>query len=189
MAVFTVDETNPALGLTQLSYPNYEDFRDQNEVFDGTIAWGFPFPASMLEGEEPEQVFTETVTENYFEVLGVEPELGRFILPEEDRAEGANPVAVVSYKLWTRRFGQDAAILNRRLILNGTSFDVIGVAPQGFQGVNALFSPDLWVPMMMYRQVLPEQFPPVVSKIGARFSSTWGGVFEPASRRRKRLHI
>ena len=158
VAVYTVDETNAALGLTQLSYPNYEDYRDENEVFDGTFAWGFPFPASMLEGEEPEQVFTETVTGSYFGVLGVEPALGRFILPEEDRAEGANPVVVMSYKLWTRRFGQDAEILGRRLILNGTSFDVIGVALQGFQGVNALFSPDLWVPMMMYRQVLPEQF-------------------------------
>ncbi len=158
VAVYTVDETNAALGLTQLSYPNYEDYRDENEVFDGTFAWGFPFPASMLEGEEPEQVFTETVTGSYFGVLGVEPALGRFILPEEDRAEGANPVVVMGYKLWTRRFGQDAEILGRKLILNGTSFDVIGVAPQGFQGVNALFSPDLWVPMMMYRQVLAEQF-------------------------------
>ena len=158
VAVYTVDETNAALGLTQLSYPNYEDYRDQNEVFDGTFAWGFPFPTSMLEAEEPEQVFVETVTGSYFGVLGVEPALGRFILPEEDRAEGANPVVVLSHKVWTRRFGRDTAILNRQLILNGTIFDVIGVAPQGFQGVNALFSPDMWVPMMMYRQVLPEQF-------------------------------
>ena len=44
VAVYTVDETNAALGLTQLSYPNYEDYRDENEVFDGTFAWGFPVP-------------------------------------------------------------------------------------------------------------------------------------------------
>ena len=60
VAVFTVDETNPALGFTQLSYPNYEDYRDQNEVFDGTIAWGFPFPTSMLEGEEPESLYRDS---------------------------------------------------------------------------------------------------------------------------------
>ena len=52
VAVYTVDETNAALGLTQLSYPNYEDYRDENEVFDGTFAWGFPFPASAVHDAE-----------------------------------------------------------------------------------------------------------------------------------------
>lgn len=161
VAVYTVDETNAALGLTAVSFPNYEDYRDQNEVFDGMVAWGsFPIPTSMLEGNEPEQIFTEIVSGTYFGVLGVEPALGRFILPEEDRAEGANPVVVLSHKLWTRRFGQERDVLSRTLTINGTSYDVIGVAPPGFQGVNALLSPDLWVPMMMYRQVLPAMFHP-----------------------------
>jgi hypothetical protein len=50
VAVYTVDETNAALGLTQLSYPNYEDYRDENEVFDGTFAWGFPVPGEHARG-------------------------------------------------------------------------------------------------------------------------------------------
>jgi len=159
VAVYTTDETNPALGVTSLSFPNYEDYRDQNEVFDGVFAWGgFPAPASMLVGEEPEQVFVEIVTGNFFDVLGVEPAMGRFILAEEDRAEGANPVAVLSHPLWTRRFGADPSVLGRTVVMNGLSYDVIGVAKEGFKGVNALFSPDVWIPMMMYRQILPAQF-------------------------------
>ena len=116
------------------------------------VAWGgFPLPTSMLEGGEPEQVFTEIVSGTYFGVLGVEPAHGRFVLPEEDQAEGTNPVVVLSHKLWTLRFGQETDILNRTLTINRTSYDVIGVAPPGFQGVNALFSQDVWVPMMWIR--------------------------------------
>jgi len=156
--VYTEDQTNAAAGLTQMSHPNYEDYRDENEVFDGLAAWGFPVPTAMLAAEEPEQVFTEIVSGNYFEVMGIEPALGRFLTPAEDRAEGGSPVVVLSHRFWSRRFGQDPSILGRAISLNGVSFDVVGVAPEGFQGVNALFSPDLWAPMAMYRQVLPAQF-------------------------------
>ncbi len=158
-AVYTVDETNPTLGLTALSFPNYEDYRDQNQVFETLAAWGgFPAPASLLIGEEPQQVFVEIVSGNFFETLGVVPALGRFILPEEDRAEGASPVAVLSHTLWSQRFGEDPAIVGRTVLMNGHSYDVIGVAKEGFKGVNSLFSPDVWVPLKMYPQVLPEQF-------------------------------
>ena len=158
VALFTVDETNPTLGLTAVSYPNFEDYRDEAGGFEGVIGWTFPVPSSLLVDEEPEQIFTELVSGDYFRTMGVEPALGRFILPEEDVAEGGNPVLVLSHKLWTRRFGQSRDVVGRALVLNGTSYDVVGVAPQGFQGVNALFSPDAWAPMMMYRQVLPAQF-------------------------------
>ncbi len=156
--VYTEDQTNAAFGLAQMSYPNYEDFRDENQVFAGLAAWGFPIPTAMLVEKEPEQVFTELVSGNYFEVMGIEPSLGRFLTPEEDRAEGGSPVVVMSHRLWTRRFGQDPSILGRAISLNGITYDVVGVAPQGFQGVNALFSPDLWAPLSMFRQVLPAQF-------------------------------
>jgi predicted permease len=158
VVAFTKDETNPNLGLSGMSFPNYEDYRDENQVFEGLAAWGFPVPTSMLSGREPEQVFIELATGNYFEVMGIEPAAGRFFSAEDDRAEGGSPVAVLSHKLWSRRFGRDPSVLSRPLTLNGTSFDVIGVAPEGFKGVNALFSPDVWVPMMMFRQVMPAQF-------------------------------
>jgi predicted permease len=176
--VYSEDAANKAAGLTQISFPNYEDYRDQNQVFDGLAAWGFPFQTAMLAGREPEQVFTELVTGNYFEVMGIEPALGRFLTPAEDRAEGESPVAVMSHKLWSRRFGSDPAVVGRALTLNGVTFDVIGVAPEGFQGVNALFSPDLWAPLKMYRQVFPAQFRDYVQDRRALFFNV-GGRLKP----------
>jgi predicted permease len=158
VVAYTTDSTNPTLGLSGMSFPNYKDYRDENQVFEGLTAWGFPLPTSMLAGREPEQVFTELASGNYFEVMRIEPAAGRFFSPEDDRAEGGSAVAVLSHKLWSRRFGSDPTVLTRPITLNGMSYDVIGVAPEGFKGVNALFSPDVWVPMMMYRQVLPAQF-------------------------------
>lgn len=188
-AVFTVDETNAALGLTQMSFPNFEDFRDQNEVFEDIMSYGFPVPVSMLVGEEPEQVFVESVSGNYFQVLGIEPAIGRFILPEEDRAEGANPVVVMSYGLWSRRFGLDRSVLERPIVLNGLSYDVVGVAPEGFKGVNALFSPDVWVPLMMYREVLPAQLQPFFENRRALFLNVAGRLPRGTSASQGEAHL
>ncbi len=176
--VYTEDQTNAAFGLTQISHPNYEDYRDQNQVFTGLAAWGFPIPTAMLAEKEPEQVFTELVSGNYFEVMGIEPALGRFLTPAEDRAEGGSPVVVMSHRLWSRRFGLDPSVVGRAISLNGITYDVIGVAPEGFQGVNALFSPDLWAPMAMYRQVLPAQFHPWFEDRRALFLNV-GGRLKP----------
>jgi len=177
-AVFTEDQTNAAAGLTQMSHPNYEDYRDQNQVFDGLAAWGFPIPTSMLAGKEPEQVFTEVVSGNYFEIMGIAPALGRFLTPAEDRAEGGSPVVVMSHRLWSRRFGLDPSVLGRAISLNGITYDVVGVAPEGFQGVNALFSPDFWAPTAMYRQILPAQFHNWVDDRRALFFNV-GGRLKP----------
>jgi predicted permease len=156
--VYTEDQTNAAAGFTQVSFPNYEDYRDENQVFDGLAAWGFPVQTSMIAEKDPEPVFTEIVSGNYFEVMGVGPALGRFFTPAEDVAEGGSPVVVMSHRFWSRRFGKDPTVLGRSLTLNGITYDVLGVAPEGFQGVNALFSPDLWAPFAMFRQILPAQF-------------------------------
>ena len=109
-------------------------------------------------GEAPEQLFTELVTGNYFQVLGVRPVRGRLFGPEDDQVPGASPVIVISHNLWQRRFGGADAVVGRSVKVNGAPFTIIGVAPAGFHGVNSLFGPDGWVPTMMYRQVLPAQF-------------------------------
>jgi predicted permease len=162
VAVFTTDENNPGqfTNLLQVSHPNYEDLRDQNEVFSGLAAYSFPMPLGMWNGSETEQIFTEMVTGNYFEVLGVRPALGRFFLPEEDQTPGGHPVVVMGYGLWSRSFANDPTVLGQVLTLNGQGFTVVGIAPEGFKGVNAIGGPELWVPSMMYDQVLPQQFRP-----------------------------
>src|SRR3989304_4008336 len=110
VAVLTVDATNP--GVWTVSYPNYRDIRDGNQVFSGLAAYSFPNLLSMnASGGQPEQTFVEFVTGNYFDVLGLEPALGRFFLPEEDETPGSHPVVVLGHGIWNRGFGKDPKVL------------------------------------------------------------------------------
>jgi len=160
VGVFTIDASNPGQfsNLNAVSYRNYRDYRDQNEVFTGVAGYSFPFPAGVAKEGEPKQVFAELVSGNYFELLGVQPARGRFFLPEEDETAGARPVVVMGYGLWQRDFGADPSVVGRSLRINGHHYTVVGIAPVGFRGVSAIGGPDLWVPAMMHRQLLPAQF-------------------------------
>jgi predicted permease len=172
-AVLTVDANNP--GAWTVSYPNYEDFRDENEVFSALGAYSFPNPASMLvQGGAPEQIMVEFVTGNYFDTLGVRPALGRFFLPEEDETPGTHPVVVLGYGFWNRRFGRDPKVLGSTLGLNGRQFTVVGVAPERFRGLTVIFGPDLWVPVMMQEQVAPGRFRDFFNSRRALFFSVFG---------------
>ena len=152
VSMYTLDRKNP--GYFLCSYPNYLEYRDQNNVFSGLILYS-TLPLALNTAERPEQIGGQIVTGNYFQVLGVKAALGRTFLPEEDRLPGAHAVAVVSYDFWTQRFGSDPRLPGKTLNLNGRPFTIIGVAPKGFHGANALANPEVWVPMMMYNQVLP----------------------------------
>ncbi|MCP3958218.1 MAG: ABC transporter permease [bacterium] len=160
VAVYTVDEnmTGQLAGLANVSHPNFEDFRDDSDVFSGLAAYSFPVNASVVLDREPEQLFAQVVSGNYFEVLGIHPAAGRFFYPREDVTPGLYPVAVIGHGLWQRRFAADPDVVGRSLSLNGFGFTIVGVAPDGFTGVNAIGGPEIWVPTMMYQQILPEQF-------------------------------
>ena len=156
-SVFTRDtrtvQTVAAFTLTPVSLPNYEDFRDQNTVFSGLAA--FSFRGLTWSGQaQPEQLNGILATANYFDVLGVKALRGRTFLPDEDKP-GAGAVAVLSYSLWTQRFGADPGVMGRTLTLNAQPFTVIGVTPPNFKGTFSLAVPDLiWIPMGMRDQVL-----------------------------------
>ncbi len=161
VAVFTTDAKNssaPFSSVLQVSYPNYKDYRDTNSVFTELAAYSFPNAVSVSTGGDPDQVFVEMVSGNYFHTLGVHPKLGRFFGPPEDQAPGQANVIVISYNLWQRRFGGSPDAVNKTISVNGTPFTVIGVAADGFRGVNSLFGPDAWSPMMTYQTILPLQF-------------------------------
>jgi len=143
---------------TSFSYPIYADYRDQNDVFDGLLAYS-ETPLNLSESGQSERVIGVLVSGNYFDVLGVRPALGRAFLPEEDRTPGTHPVAVVSYGLWQRRFGADPKLVGRTITLNTYSFTVIGVAPAEFRGVRRGLSPDVYVPMQMIAQAWPARKP------------------------------
>jgi macrolide transport system ATP-binding/permease protein len=157
--LFTVDHVtvNPVANLTRTptSYKNFLDYRDQSNVFSGLA--GFENAGVTLSGYgDPKPVPAMLATANYFDVLGVKPLLGRTFRPDEDLKPGGNPVAVLSHSLWTRQFGANVEIIGRSILLNSTSYTVIGVAPVGFKGTVAVGNPDvIWLPLSMHAQVLP----------------------------------
>lgn len=150
VSVFTLDRINP--GLLYNSYPNYQDYRDRNTVFSG-LALYTPVGATLTGENETQDVPCQIVSGNYFEVLGVKPVLGRTFLPEEDRARGAGAVAVISYAFWTSHFAASRNAAGATVSLNQRRYTIIGVAPKGFHGPNALVSTNLWVPMTMAPQL------------------------------------
>lgn len=138
------------------SYPMYKGLRDANTVFSGMLA-RFVFPASIAASGQTERASGELVSGNYFEVLGVQPALGRVFSNEDDRVPGAHPLAVLSHAYWTRRFGGDPGILNKSLLVNNTELTVVGVAQAGFAGIQVGQSADVFVPLMMKGQMTPER--------------------------------
>src|ERR1700688_2592058 len=130
------------------SYPMYQALRDKNTAFRNVLTRsGVDFNASY--GGQSERATGEMVSGNYFETLGVRAFLGRLIGPEDDRTPGAHPVAVLSYGYWQRRFGSDAAVVGKDVILNNNPIRVIGITPPGFYGTEMARNPDVRVPMMM----------------------------------------
>jgi len=156
VSVWTTDELNRSggfgFGFLQTSPMNYKDLRDKNEVFSGIAAHaGLPLNITGGTGD-PQQVFGEIVTGNYFSVLGAKPAIGRGFLPDEDQKPGAKLVCVLGYGEWQKRFGGEPSIVGRTISLNGRQFTVVGVMPKGFKGTNAIGAPAVWVPYMTYQQ-------------------------------------
>jgi putative ABC transport system permease protein len=172
VSVFTTDERNQAaagaFGFLQVSPMNYRDLRDKNDVFSGLAAHaGLPLNITGGKGE-PEQVFGEIVTGNYFNVLGAHPQAGRTFLPDEDQTPGAKLVCVLGYGEWQKRYGGDPSIVGRTISLNGQQFTVVGVMPKGFKGTNAIGAPALWVPYMTYQQTTTGFFAELIRPDGRR---------------------
>jgi predicted permease len=139
---------------TSFSYPLYKELRAQSQVFSGLLA-RFHVPLNVAGQGSTERASGELVSGNYFEVLGVPPVLGRVFSLQDETAPGANPVAVLSYGYWARRFGRDPAVLNQQLTVNGTVLTVVGVARPGFTGVQIGDLSDIFIPITMKPQMTP----------------------------------
>lgn len=129
----------------EASYPDFEDWQRDNTVFEGIAGYnGTNF--TLIATGAPERVSGTRVTANFFEVLGVQPQMGRGFRPEEDAA--SNPVAIVTHGFWQRQLGGNANVLGRSVNLSGVSYTVIGVLPPGFQ-FSLDGGSDVWVPLAM----------------------------------------
>src|SRR5450432_1488029 len=136
------DANQPSISV---SFPNYEDWKKENAGFAQlAISRRDSFNLSGLEGRDPEQISGALVTANFFDVIGLTPQLGRVFTAEEDRV-GGPLVAVISDKLWQRVFQRDPNILGRSVNLGNQPYTVVGVMPP------LMFSPrtvEVWFPIM-----------------------------------------
>jgi predicted permease len=131
-----------------LSLPDASDLAAETNVFQGVLA-------SQIEAvnvrihRDSEWLWVQPATANYFDLLGVQPILGRGFRPEEDDAPGGNGVVVISHSLWQRRFAADSQVIGRTLEISRRVFTIIGVAPPEFRGTMGGLGFDLWVPVTM----------------------------------------
>src|SRR5882762_632037 len=130
------------------SFPNYKDLRDRNQTFAGLIGYRIA-PMELETNRGAERIWGYLATGNYFDILGVQPALGRFFNQNDDLHPGASPYGVLSYSAWQSRFGADPTIIGNTLRLNRLPYSVIGVAPPDFHGTELFYWPEVWVPMMM----------------------------------------
>lgn len=139
---------------SELSYPMYAHLRDHNQVFEGVMA---RFGAAVHFGDaaRTERVLAEVVSGTYFPVLGIEPAVGRLLNPEDDRTPGAPAVVVLSHAFWSSRYAADPAIVGRTAVVNNLPYTIIGVAREGFDGIELGRPAQVFLPITMKAQLTP----------------------------------
>jgi predicted permease len=139
---------------TAFSYPVYEQLRAQNHAaangaFDDLFAFKEGDMNATIQNTA-QQVRTEMVSGNYYSALGIQPILGRAILPSDETSAGAGAVAVLSHELWVRQFASSPTAIGQHITMNNIPLTIIGINPKGFTGAkNVQQSPDLFVPLAL----------------------------------------
>jgi len=134
------------------SYPLFKYLRERKSSFSGVLAASdgtSRMAMKMPSSDDTEQVEVQMVSGEYFQVLGVDAFVGRLLTAEDDQAAGANPVAVLSYNLWQRRFGGEFSVIGQTITVKDQPLTVIGVAPAKFFGEAVGRAPDVWTPLTM----------------------------------------
>ena len=134
------------------SYPDYLDLRDRNRSFDGLAAYNIS-QAGLDTGENPSPTWLYEVSGNYFDVLNIQPYLGRLIHPSDEHGSSGAPYIVLTYAYWHTRFQDDRGVVGRTVQLNKHPFTIVGVAPPEFHGTLLFFNPDFFVPILNQEQV------------------------------------
>jgi len=138
-----------SLVQNQTSVADYRDIRTQTTgVFSELLGGMFGLDGLSVKGK-PERILTNYVTGNYFSALGIQPALGRFILPSEGDTIGADPVMVLSYAYWQAYFGGDPSVVGSKVSVDGHPFTIVGVAPASFYGLFSLANVQAYMPLGM----------------------------------------
>ncbi|HEV1995100.1 MAG TPA: ABC transporter permease, partial [Candidatus Acidoferrum sp.] len=151
LAEVRIAERNGATGAfvtryPKLTSPQWEQIRAQQRGFSGLFAWG-PTTFNISPGGEVHNVQGLWVSGEFFDVLGIEPERGRLLSPPDDRPGCASPGVVISHSFWQREFGGDASALGRKITVEKHPFEVIGVTPASFYGVEVGRNFDVALPL------------------------------------------
>jgi hypothetical protein len=141
-------------GANTISWPMFEDLRDNNHVFSGMFC-RFPTTVTLGYGDRAAQITAELVSGSYFPTLGVGAALGRTIAQDDDAVPDSRPVVVLSYSFWQSYFNGDRTILGRTIDLNSQPMTVIGVGQPGFDGVELGNPAKVFVPIMMKTEMTP----------------------------------
>jgi putative ABC transport system permease protein len=149
--VFTVRQ-NASHDYRQFSHTEYRELSENGgDIFADVAALEFAV-AGIGQDQNMRRSFAFLTSENFFSLMGVRPVIGRFYNAEECRPNANLPVVVASYPFW-KRMGGRQDFVGSKLQINGQSYTVIGITPDGFSGVSALVAPDVWLPLGVYSQL------------------------------------
>ena len=151
--VVALEELAPSSEWLPTSYPDFRDLRDNSKLLE-SMSVSYPMALAIGEDGHAERISGELVSGNYFDVLRVRPEAGRFFSgPERDDAQNAHAVAVISHSFWVTRYHSDPSIVGKTVRINRYPYTVIGVARDGFHGSLPGLDLQIWVPATMFSQL------------------------------------
>ncbi len=130
------------------SYPDYLDLRDRTRTFESMITSAIVGPVGINTGGNPSTAWPYLASGNYFDALGIQPYLGRFFHPADEKGANSAPYLVLSYAYWHSHFHDDANVVGRVVEVDKHQFTIIGVAPPAFRGTELFFAPAFWIPMV-----------------------------------------
>ena len=140
------------------SYPMYKDLRDQNQVFSGVLA-ADKAQVGISWHNQAESDDAEVVSGNYFQILGLNPAVGRLFTPRMTPRKDSNPVTVLSYNYWRTHLGAARDVIGQTILINGHSFTIVGVAPPNFDSAIGGYRPSVFVPVSMVDIAIPWRAP------------------------------
>ena len=133
-------------GFQPFSYPDFLDIRSQSRSIAEVFAYRTSL-VSIVADNRGDHCVISRVSGNYFSTLGIQPALGRLILPTEGQTPNSDPVIVLSYAYWQKRFNRDPSIIGKTLQVDDRPMTVVGVSPKGFLGTYAFLNMDAFVPI------------------------------------------
>jgi predicted permease len=156
-ALVDIARSTNGSGDGPMAYPTFRFLRENARSFEGMAGTTEPTPLSLTDDNTTDRVWGQLVSWNYFDVLGIQPQAGRFFRPDEDTVPEARPAVVISARLWHQRFGSNPAAVGATVHINRVPFTVVGVTQERFDGASVIAG-DMWIPMAMVGTALGSGF-------------------------------